>query len=748
MAVEKLAITAFSPLPAAILAVPLVGSLAALHFGDRRPRARNAAVVSTTALVLVLAVALGVRVLGEGPVYFDLRIMRVGEAFRGLLVVDGVGAFFCLFASLLWFAASLHASRYMEHEHRRPRFFAFLLLGQTATLGVFMARDFFTLYLFFEAMGLLGYFLVVHSETEKARAAAAKYLAMTVIGGLCLLMGVMLYLGAADTVSFAPRPDSRWLTGPFPVAAVALLILGFGVKAGMVPVHVWLPDAHPAAPSPASALLSGVMIKAGAYGIIRVILSFLSLPGSHASEASHGPEIAVHAAAGGPEAGLRMLGFSLIWIAVGTMFIGMILALVQRDIKRTLAYSSVSQMGYILLGVGCLGYMGAEGAIGLGGSLYHILNHALFKGCFFLAAGSILFCAHELDMYRLGGLWKKMPVTCACWCAAALGIMGIPLFGGFVSKTMIHHAAVEAHHLAEHLHSATAGWVRTAEILFVVTGGGTLAYIAKTTYYVFFHRRRKEKGHGLEVSHDHHGGATGHHEVKEAHPVMLAGTAVLALGVLLAGVLPGRVLKDLVGPVAEGIKGLDHHAVEHVVEMPVFVWANLKEIFLPVGIGISLFLLGAWPDLLGRERGWSLFRLRLPHWLGVDFWYLRMARGARGLLFLCRARYARLKESVAGGIEQAREVLFLTRQRASQARMALARRAELGANHLVRAFREVVYPTLTQRPVDLLVRAGLAVYGQARERVLPVIQEYQGDLAVGALALAVSLVLFLIIRLL
>ncbi|MEJ5186021.1 MAG: complex I subunit 5 family protein [Candidatus Geothermincolales bacterium] len=722
MAAEKVLITTFSPLPALALAVPVAGAFLALRFGDRRPGARNLTAMVSTALTLILSALLARQVLGSGPVYFDLRIMKVGEGYRGLLTVDGVGAYFSLFASILWFAASLHASKYMEHEHRRPRFFFFLLLGEATTLGVFMARDFFTLYLFFEAMGLLGYFLVVHSETERARAAAAKYLAMTVIGGLCLLMGVMLYLSTADTASFVPRPESRWLAGPFPVVAVVLLVLGFGVKAGMVPVHVWLPDAHPAAPSPASALLSGVMIKAGAYGILRVVLSFMSYPLATEGGTAHGAGSAAHAP-GGVEAGLRMLGFSIIWVAVATMFIGMVLALVQRDIKRTLAYSSVSQMGYILLGVGCLGYMGAEGAIGLSGALYHILNHALFKGCFFLAAGSILFCAHELDMYRLGGLWRKMPITCLCWCAAALGIMGIPLFNGFVSKTLIHHAAVEAHHLAGHIASATSGWVKAAEVLFVVTGGGTLAYITKMTYYVFFRRRASvEAGEG----HGHHGSAEGGHEgheVREAHPFMLAGTGVLALGVFAAGVFPGLVLRHLVGPVAEGVRGLDAHAVEHVVTMPVFVWANIREIFIPVGIGLTVFLLGAWPDLLGRERGFSIFRLRLPAWLGVDFWYLTLARGARSLLFACRRAYAPAKESVVRHLRQ-------------------------GAVFAVGTVRHVIYPALTQRPVELLSRTGGEMYTQARERLLPVIREYQGDLAVGALAIAVSLVLFLIIRLL
>jgi NADH:ubiquinone oxidoreductase subunit 5 (subunit L)/multisubunit Na+/H+ antiporter MnhA subunit len=471
------------------------------------------------------------------------------------------------------------------------------------------------------------------------------------------------------------------------------------------------------------------MIKAGAYGIIRTLLTFLQVPEAAAHSTGH----AVHVVGGGggilPSAGraylstggaghavdlagnVRMLGFAVIWIAVATMFIGMILALVQRDIKRTLAYSSVSQMGYILLGVGCIGYLGGEGAIGLGGGLYHIINHAFFKGCFFLAAGSVLFCAHELDMFKLGGLWRRMPFTTLCWCIAALGIMGIPLFNGFVSKTLIHHAVVESHHLAQHAHLATAGWVKAAEIMFIITSGGTIAYITKMTYYTFFRRPAEEYREHVE-------------HVREAPRWMLAGTALLAAGVVFNGFFPGVLLGKLVGPAAETVPGFDPHAAEHVAHTAIFIWSNLKEIFVPLAIGLGVFVLGAWPDLFRRGRvGPDIFALRLPRWLGVDFWYVNAARGALGFLFFCRKVYGPVKERVVAACKN-------------------------GAGRIVYLVREVVYPSVTERPLQAVTRAGLEVYQRFREQALPVIREYQGDLAVGALVIAVSLTLFLIIRLL
>ena len=320
---EKAAILAYSALPALALALPALGAACAAAAGEGRARLRNWAAVASTGATLAVVAALLARVLARGPVYFNLDIMRIGDRFVGNLEVDAMGALFAFFASVLWFAASLHAFRYMDHEHKRTRFFLFMLLTQSATLGVFMVQDFFTLYLFFEAMGLLAYLLVIHSETERARAAATKYICMTVVGGLSLIGGVFLYLGYAGTVAFRPLAESPWLAGSFKVVALAALIAGFGVKAGMVPLHIWLPDAHPAAPSPASALLSGVMIKAGAYGIIRTLLSFLQQPAAHAAEAeavggAHGAEGAAHAA-GGLVSNLQALGMVVILIAVATM---------------------------------------------------------------------------------------------------------------------------------------------------------------------------------------------------------------------------------------------------------------------------------------------------------------------------------------------------------------------------------------------------------------------------------------------
>jgi len=200
--------------------------------------------------------------------------------------------------------------------------------------------------------------------------------------------------------------------------APILFLIGCFIKAGAIPLHVWLPDAHPAAPSPISAFLSGIMIKIGTYGIIRVI----------------SPNISIEF----PVANIgNILSLIIIVVAILSMFIGVFLALIQTDVKRLLAYHSISQMGYILLGIG----LGTK--LGLAGGLYHIINHAIFKGLLFLGIGAVIFRAGSKKLGELGGLWKKMPVTTIVCIVAALSISGIPPFNGFASKMILGKAVGE-----------------------------------------------------------------------------------------------------------------------------------------------------------------------------------------------------------------------------------------------------------------------------------------------------------------
>jgi formate hydrogenlyase subunit 3/multisubunit Na+/H+ antiporter MnhD subunit len=227
--------------------------------------------------------------------------------------------------------AVLYSLAYMKHEHKRNRFYLFLLLSLGADLGVLFARNFLVLYAFFELLTLFSFVLVVHEESGEAMDAFKRYLYLGIAGGLSLLGGIILLY--STTGSLAIEPMLAGTQGWMGYLIAAMMIAGFGVKAGMFPLHVWLPRAHPVAPTPASALLSGIMVKVGIYGIMRTLLLFS--PFSVAGAA---------------------IGHWLLWIGLITMLVGWVLALTQDHIKRLLAYSTISQIGYIIVGIGCMGF--------------------------------------------------------------------------------------------------------------------------------------------------------------------------------------------------------------------------------------------------------------------------------------------------------------------------------------------------------------------------------------------------------
>ncbi len=576
----------YSVLPAVIVLLPFVASLLVRPLGRRSESLRDWYAVVVTALTFLGTVAL-IPAIAEYHVIGCEIPLLVGEI---TFSVDSFGMFFALFTSFVWFASTLYAGSYMQHEQKRNRYFTYTLAVLGANMGVVLAGDLISLYLFFEALGLLAYWLVVHTETPEALKASTKYLWMTVMGGFSLVAGIFIVFGLGSNGSLGSVPIAEGQTA-LAWAAATLMILGFGVKAGIVPVHIWLPDAHPVAPSPASALLSGIMIKAGAYGIFRVVTALFRPPIMEevVEELWHFT---------------TQLGFAVIWIGIATMFIGVVLALLQENAKRMLAYHSVSQMGFIITGIGVAGYLGAHGAMGYAGALYHILNHALFKACLFLGVGAVYFRTHELNMYKLGGLWKKMPLTFLFTLIAAFGITGVPLFNGFVSKTLIHHGLVEAVEHAAHLAHTThlASWAQqatalsVAEKIFVVTCGGTAASFIKLIVFVFLGKPKQEFP-----------------GIKDAPPRMLVAMTALAVPITVLGLAPNFVLHGVVVPGLH-MWGL-HTAI--IDEFVPFTSANLSSLVIPFILGPTIVVVGV---------RYGLFHAHFPAWFSVDYWYRRTAR--------------------------------------------------------------------------------------------------------------------------
>jgi formate hydrogenlyase subunit 3/multisubunit Na+/H+ antiporter MnhD subunit len=379
-------------------------------------------------------VAAGAGVGGTAGVGLALGVVTTGIPFAaavpGLLSVadglafqlDALGAFFVGLVGLVALPCAIYGAGYSGGYEGR---YSLRLLG--AMLNLFLlamslvpcAANVLTFLLLWEAMALASYFLVVTEADEPdAVPAGGWYLGMTHAGFALLLAAFLLLAAGAPSTAFADLRLAAGALSPWTRHAVFLLaLLGFGSKAGLVPLHVWLPRAHPAAPSHVSALMSGVMIKLGVYGLLRVGVDLLG---------------------GGP----AWWGALLIGLGALSAVVGVLYALMENDLKRLLAYSSVENMGLVFIGVGA-GFLflslevPAAALLAFSAALYHVLNHAAFKGLLFLGAGSVLHASHTRDMNRLGGLIRGLPWTAACFLVGALALAGLPPLNGFVSEWLL-----------------------------------------------------------------------------------------------------------------------------------------------------------------------------------------------------------------------------------------------------------------------------------------------------------------------
>ena len=438
--------------------IPLVGAL--LLVGSRGKDLHIP--FMSTSLVLLLGGFSLRSVFTGAPLTYSLSLPGpFSPSFR----VDALSAIFALLTAFVWWAVSVYAPEYMKHEGKIQSFNICFLFTLGAVMGVFLAGDLLTLLLCFELMTITSFFWVIHRWNAEAIRAGYFYLFFSIVGGLLVAMGAVLVAAAGGSLVIGAGPVVP-LTPQFFTWGLVAMVAGFGVKAGMVPLHLWLPYAHSVAPTPASALLSGILIKVGAYGLIRV-----------GEMAGWGLELGSAAPWLGP--GVTILGTC-------TMILGVVAALLQGDAKRLLAYHSISQMGYIILGLGVGLYLGPQGSLGLVGAIYHIVNHALFKAALFLGVGVIYVGTKETNLYNLGGLWRSFPVTAILMFLAVLGITGAPGLNGYASKTILHHAVSQAALTG----SPLMIW---AERLFLVVGVGTAASFTKLYYLIFLGKPGRAK---------------------------------------------------------------------------------------------------------------------------------------------------------------------------------------------------------------------------------------------------------------
>ncbi|MGQ4554730.1 proton-conducting transporter transmembrane domain-containing protein [Halobellus sp. GM3] len=393
--------------PLAAVLLPALGVLAIVA-SRRRPNVREGATI-LTALSTVAVVGSLVPAALTGTVH----VTRLGTFVPGVdlaLSADPLGMIFALLASVLWLVTSFYSIGYMRglDEHSQTRYFAAFAGSVGAALGVAFASNLVALYVFYELLTVATYPLVAHDESDEARAAGRKYLTYTFGGGVAVLAGTVLVFWTTGTVAFTPGGIAELATADPLVgrAAFALLAGGFGVKAALIPVHSWLPDAM-VAPTPVSGLLHAVaVVKSGVFGIARVVLDVF-----------------------GPETVQQLgVGLPLAAVAAVTIVVSSVIALRQDNLKRRLAYSTISQLSYIVLGLGLLS------PAALIGGLLHIPAHAFMKLTLFFCAGAIHVETHTDDISDMAGIGRRMPLTMAAFAVASLGMAGLPLVAGFVSK--------------------------------------------------------------------------------------------------------------------------------------------------------------------------------------------------------------------------------------------------------------------------------------------------------------------------
>lgn len=374
-----------------------------------KPEFKNRkALLTATGAGLVVAGILGCAVIFG--VEKEVFLFSFGRNLDIYFHVDAVSKLFAAVVTVVWILAGFYAFEYMKHEKEEKRYFGFYVLVFGVLYALVFAGNMVTYYLFYEMMTLLSMPLVLHSKTKEAIMGGLKYLFYSLFGAYMVLFGIYFLNKYTLTLNFTAGGalDMQAVVGNEGILLVAAfaMIVGFGVKAGMFPLHAWLPTAHPVAPAPASAVMSGIIVKMGVLGILRVVYYLF------------GAEF------------IRGTWVQTVWLVLSliTVFMGSMLAYREKVTKKRLAYSTVSQISYILFGMALLV------PEGLTGSLLHVIFHAVIKSTLFMCAGAIIYKTGKTSVDELKGIGKEMPVTIWCYTFASAALIGIPPASGFISK--------------------------------------------------------------------------------------------------------------------------------------------------------------------------------------------------------------------------------------------------------------------------------------------------------------------------
>lgn len=463
----------------------------------------------------ILFAIVGLYLLFAGPQSLDIKLIS-GSALEFSFGGDALSGLFVIIISILVFAVSLYSIGYTSDMKNKGLMGLLFNLFVLSMYGVVLSKNIITFLILWETMSIVSYFLVTFEGEHKSAKAGLVYAVMTHIGtAFIIALFLLLYSYSRSMELSTIKATASNIPQDVKDIIFIFSIIGFGTKAGVVPIHTWLPRAHPAAPSNISALMSGVMIKTGIYGFLRVSMDILG---------------------SGPE----WWGITILIIGAVSSVLGVMYALMEHDMKRLLAYHSVENIGIILLGIGAAMLFKTSGlytlsSIALIAGLYHVLNHAVFKGLLFMGAGAVLHATHVKDMEELGGLLKKMPYTGLFFLIGSISICALPPFNGFVSEWLTYQSLL----LGFKNPSITAK-------LLSPLGGAALALTGALAAACFV------KAFGISFL-----GMPRSSHAEDAHEVsisMISGMAILASLCLILGIFPGTVT-GVIAPVSFLITG-------------------------------------------------------------------------------------------------------------------------------------------------------------------------------------------------
>jgi hydrogenase-4 component B len=510
------------PAAAVPLAIALRLATVLLTLGSsRRLRVALAIAFGGSAVASIVTATAAATVLSGAPPAHGVLFVHGASGFSMGFTLDALSAWFLLTLSLLAIPIAIFSIGYSTHlsSARRSLFLGVAFNVLVGTVEYVFIADSVVGFLFaWELMTLTTAGLVVtEHEARENRRAAYLYLVMSHVGTGCLIAGMLVLASMTDSMAFSAMLAGNAATGPLRGALFVLFFVGFGVKAGVIPLHVWLPEAHPAAPTSISALMSSVLIKTGIYGIVRFCVCGLGTPD---------------------------LAWGVIVVVLGGLssVLGVLYALMQHDLKRLLAYHSIENIGIILLGLGA-GMMalsaghGGLAAVGIAAALYHVLNHAVFKGLLFLGAGSVVVAMDTRQIEEMGGLQRRMPWTASFFLVGALAISGLPPLNGFASEWLTFQAFLYG------FHESTDTLIHTlfpaAGALLALTSALAAACFVKAFGITFLALPRTAAAA----------------DARESPAGMLVPQAFLALLCLGLGLFPGLVVSTL-GRVMASMPGL------------------------------------------------------------------------------------------------------------------------------------------------------------------------------------------------